>query len=130
MKRNILIWVAIGAALVVLLNFYPQVDVIPGYVLTPLAIASTIFAVYRTRREIKGNEGLVLGRFRPEAIIIIAVVSVIFLFLAILFTAKFLHPDLSQLKYFFMAFIIANFMLAGIFFFAVFYVFKHLKKRD
>ena len=78
MKRNILIWIAIGAALVVILNVYPQVDVIPGYVLTPLAIASTIFAVYRTRRETKGNEGLVLGRFRPEAIIIIAVVSVIF----------------------------------------------------
>ncbi len=130
MKRNILIWVAIGAALVVILNVYPQVDVIPGYLPMPLVIALTIFVVYRTRREAKGNESLVLGRFKPEKLFIIAIASVVFLFLAILLITKLLHPDLSQLKYFFMAFMIANFMLAGIFFFAVFYIFKHLKKRD
>jgi hypothetical protein len=130
MKRNVFIWVAIGAALVVIFNVYPQADVIPGYVLMPLAIASTIFLVYRQRKQSKGTEGLILSRFKPEKLLIAAVALFVILTLAILLTAKIVHPDYSQLKYFAIALMVPMFILAGIFLFASVDIFKSLRKRD
>jgi hypothetical protein len=120
MKRNEKVGFFVGllivAALFVIFRIFPQADVIPGFVLMPLAIVATIFVVWRQKRRAKGQGKLVFGRFKLWHLLMITMgVPIVGGIVGMLIT-KIVRPDLPPVTLFAIVMLGFVFALAGFFF--------------